>query len=278
MDSDFEKPVQISQDLDDYKSFFDHSWARTIDEIAKDRRLRELVFDLCAVWKGTANTHRMPWLLPNLTQSFSDGQLDLGDTFVGKMVEKMAKDLPDKMRGVFSGPARARLRTILNQMANEVRRKRTKPIVEFEVGTKMWSDLVSQQEFQVSLWATQRLCYGAVYFAYEDFVICNIKLVKGVDNYRIPQKESDFRAEFSDLYDEDLFEECWADGGVEIARLVRHALVHNGGRLTRSLEGKKKRLSLIGNEIQILPSHTRSLFDLLKIRASSITRETQARL
>jgi hypothetical protein len=110
------------------------------------------------------------------------------------------------------------------------------------------------------------------------FLIRNYKLVSGNPDYRKPFDDKKFREDFSKLYDDSLFEQCWADSAVEIARLVRHALAHNGGRLTNHLRGKKHGLTLIGEDIQILPHDTRALFDLLKTRATSLAQRTQAKL
>ena len=57
---------------------------------------------------------------------------------------------------------------------------------------------------------------------------------------------------------------------IEIARLVRHALVHNGGRLTPPLKGRKHALMVEADEIQIMAPDTTELFGHLKLAASRL--------
>src|SRR5207253_2041712 len=56
------KNIKIDPRVDSYKTFFDHAWARKLDELVAGSKLAEPVFSLCINWKAAANTHLMPWL------------------------------------------------------------------------------------------------------------------------------------------------------------------------------------------------------------------------
>ena len=48
----------------EYRTFLDYEWARSIDEqTTKGTPLEEVFFDLQWAWKGAANTFYMPWLM-----------------------------------------------------------------------------------------------------------------------------------------------------------------------------------------------------------------------
>jgi len=79
---------------------------------------------------------------------------------------------------------------------------------------------------------------------------------------------------------------CWIDSEVDLAKLVRNALAHNGGRFGVDLEKYKDRFLdateatdvalhddrflLVAGKIQITPGNTRHLFDVLKDRVTRI--------
>jgi hypothetical protein len=79
---------------------------------------------------------------------------------------------------------------------------------------------------------------------------------------------------------------CWKHEEVDLARLVRNALAHNGGRFGPDLEKYKTRFvgatstakpllrgdqfNLVEGKIQITPDNTRHLFGVLKERVSKI--------
>jgi hypothetical protein len=86
-----------------------------------------------------------------------------------------------------------------------------------------------------------------------------------------------FRAEFGKIFTSELRDYCF-DGEINVARLVRNALAHNGGRETEELRKEKHQYHIEGGEIQIIPSNTTALFNLLKERATKVVTEAVARL
>jgi hypothetical protein len=77
---------------------------------------------------------------------------------------------------------------------------------------------------------------------------------------------------------------CWTDTEIDLARLVRHALAHNGGRFGIDLHKYKARFMdatgmtapelrgdlfiVIDGKIQITPGNTTHLFSILKDRVT----------
>ena len=64
---------------------------------------------------------------------------------------------------------------------------------------------------------------------------------------------------------------CWQDPDVELARLIRHAAVHNGRQITPALEKYHQRLVLQDGEIVIFARDTTRQFELLKTRVQAFT-------
>jgi hypothetical protein len=77
-----------------------------------------------------------------------------------------------------------------------------------------------------------------------------------------------FSQDFRDQFSATLRDSCWSDPKINVARLTRHALVHNGGRLTSDLKKLNHGLKLHGEDIQIFPAFTKSLYELLKDRVT----------
>jgi hypothetical protein len=126
--------------------------------------------------------------------------------------------------------------------------------------------MLANPEFQLSIWGSQRLCYGAVYYAYEDFLARCYRLSACEPGCRV---DREFGKRFGSQYGAALRQSCWDDHRVLVARLTRHALVHNGGRLTSDLKKMSKHgLTLLGEDIQIYPSLTKGLYGVLKDRVT----------
>ena len=121
-------------------------------------------------------------------------------------------------------------------------------------------------EFRLNIWGSQRISYGAIYHAYENFIREAVGLALGVANYKaghistlLKDCERSFGKPIADV--------CLADSDVEAARLVRNALAHNGGKETSKLHGVAHGILIENGELQMMAPDTRRLFDLLKSRA-----------
>jgi hypothetical protein len=256
-----DKHIYIDDKLDSYKTFLDHEWARRIDQQTSGTPLEEIFFDLQWAWKGAANTFYMPWL--TVTTMVAAG---LGAAKDHAFPSRFTAALTDKLvqRMGLNNMTTKRLVKELRQISEEVRAEEERPpVVETEM---VWRTMLTQSEFQLSIWGSQRLCFAAVYYAYEDFLARCYRLTAGRPDYRVGKG---FTQDFRDQFSPALRDACWSDAAINIARLTRHALVHNGGRLTSDLKKLNNHgLKLHGEDIQIFPAFTKSLYDLLKVRVT----------
>lgn len=263
-----EKRIVLDERMESYSTFFDHAWSKTIYALASGTAFEEPVFDLARAWKAAANTHVLPWLMADQLKQFYAGVMRTDEPFAIKLVNALLIRLEQRSGGAIPDEIIELLRTLLKETAIEFGLNRQKIAGAFDPQTA-WREFLSLSEFQFSLWGSQRLAYGALYYAYEDFLLRVFTLATGRSNYEIRSKQ--FGKDFAQLFGTGLRDACWSDPQVHIARLTRHALVHNGGRLTERLRNLKHGLRITSGEIQIMAPDTRALFDLLKVRALRLT-------
>ncbi|MBA4311254.1 MAG: hypothetical protein C0417_01350 [Chlorobiaceae bacterium] len=133
----------------------------------------------------------------------------------------------------------------------------------------IWSQYQQEHEFNMALWMSEISAYCAVYFAYEVFLINSVKAATGLKSLRTQQLPDEIKK----LLGSSICTQCWKDEPIELARLIRHAVAHNGRKLTQDLTKYKHKLVLEGNEIVIMARDTTDLYNLLKQRVLSFANE-----
>lgn len=265
-----EKKISIDDRMDSYKTFFDHEWSKKINRLVDKSKIEQVVFDLATAWKSAANTHAMPWLMAHQLKPFYAGLMKTNGPYAADVVNALLTRLARESNNSIPVDVIDRLRKILRHIALDVGVKREQIVGEFDAETA-WKEFLTQSEFRLSIWGSQRLVYAAVYYSYEDFLVRCFKLASNQKEYRIRGK--DFSKDFAAAFGIPLRDDCWSFADVHVARVTRHALVHNGGRVTSDLLPLKHDLSIINGEIQIMAPDTRALFEVLKVRAFRLSEE-----
>ncbi len=264
-----EKRKRIDPRIDEYKSFYDHDWAKRMSALTKDTLIDEIAFDLGIAWKSAANTHVLPWLMMETLKNFATGFAEAHDplsyNWLNLASDRIAQGMGQDLRLM----QHQRIRSILQHLFEEAKSAfEAMPLgIDFD---GYWRDITQFTEFQLSLWGSQRIIYGAVYYAYEDFLLRAFKKVTGQTSYRIQDK---FSKDFADSFGVSTRDFCWSDPKVIVARLVRHALVHNGGRVTIDLSAHNLPIEVEDGELQIMAPDTKAVYDLLKVRALRLAEE-----
>jgi hypothetical protein len=132
----------------------------------------------------------------------------------------------------------------------------------------IWRNYLSEREFLMGLWMSEITSYCAVYFAYEVFIVRSLKVASGSERLRTHQVYE----RIVQLLGSSIANSCWQDSDVELARLIRHAAVHNGRQITSALEKYRQKLVLQNDEIVIFARDTNQLFELLKTRVQVFTK------
>jgi hypothetical protein len=127
----------------------------------------------------------------------------------------------------------------------------------------------------------------SLFFAYEDFLANVIRTQE--PTYSSKDRKNPIHVAFPNHFGQPLTDFCWNHDEVNLARLVRNALAHNGSRFGKDLEKYKSRFidatdmdevplrgdhfNLVDGVIQITPGNTTYLFGVLKERVTKIVEE-----
>lgn len=289
------KHAVIDPRMDAYKQIFDHKWGERLFTRTKGTALHDITFDLTYAWRLCANTHLFPWLTVDQLRGYSEGE-DKGSrrfrndnhiTFVKGLADKIDR----RMTRSLKREQRLQLKRCIAAIEQEAHEVNERVKIVFP-GQAYWDWLIQNSEFKFSVLGSQRLSYGALYYAYEDFLVSVYKLKAKKAAYRM-RRAKEFGDDFAKAFNGALRDYCWTNQKIIIARLVRNALVHANGRFTDELAPYRKtffievatddpaplvvdKFLLVGKDIQILAPNARFLFDTLKSRVDKLVEEMLA--
>ena|GEM_PF-2599970 len=280
----------IDQHLDSYKGFFDHEWSRRIFEAVRTSSLEDPVWELMLAWRSANGVHLLPWLMVESLRKFATGEIEGSLQYRASYAEEVIKGVVNKiaeaMHYSLTQEQRSNLKRVVTKIEKEAAGtiKTAKEQVAFDV-ERYWASLLPLSEFQFSILGTQRTNYGSLFFAYEDFLANVIRTKEPTYS----SKKKPIKETFAVHFGESLTDFCWNHDEVNLARLVRNALAHNGSRFGRDLEKYKARFvdathmdkallrgdrfNLVDGIIQITPDNTAYLFSVLKERVTQIVEE-----
>jgi hypothetical protein len=270
------RELRIDNRLDSYQSFLDHLWIRETNRLVKGTKLDLPVFDLTFSWKGSANARRMPFMMIDVLKSWTNGFSKARKPFTQEVMESFSARVAENIKDPpLSEAQRRQMTSFLNEVQDLIQNKLDQnpfPVDDYLSG--FWKWLIegeAKSETVLALWKSEVNAYVGLYYAYEDFLRQCMCIAKVQQDYRITFRRfgDDLAAEFG-IGIRDL---CWFDERVNVSRLVRNAILHNGARLTPELEPLRRHLNLGGDEIHILAPDTTQLFELLKVRVSAFVQE-----
>jgi hypothetical protein len=255
-----------------YESFFDHKWSKVIYDLTDDTKLKQPAFDLSVSWRGAANTFAMPWLLATMVQNTLQEKIKQEEPHAKKYITLLKEKILSEMRVPFQRDQKKDLQRVMEKLYKKSLSVccAVKQIPIYQPD-EVWKALLNNYEFNIALLGSQRMCFGSVYYAYEDYLRQCLGLALAKTDYRI--RGRNIEADFTAVFSKSLFNLCWSDREVSLARITRNALVHNGCRETEDLKNAKHKFHLSNGEIQIMPDHTRYLFHSLKDRVIKLTVE-----
>lgn len=266
--ADGETKLELTIDVrrESYAGFFDHRWAEEFLGLAHGTKMYQAAMDLCADWKGVANTFRMPSLLIDHIGSYHDGFVRGTEPLSLKLIEAVCDYVVRQPGMALSRMKRQQLARVMQEPAAKMRDASGSTPCPFPADA-LWREYLTHSEFTLSLWASQRLCYGAVYYAYENFLRQCVAIGRGDSDYRA-SNASVLARDIDDTLGPGLASELVDSAEVTTARLFRNALVHNGGRLTASLKARRPSTAA-GSDglLTVMPEHVVGLFELLKGKA-----------
>lgn len=253
--------------IESYQQFFDENWASELGSLVEGTILDSPTLDLVRNWHAISNARALPWLMVqcldrSLAQELEEVMpLDIRKLkFIRENLLSQLEQSGTKVRPMFRKKLHDAL-VALDKRADEVMVKAKRTVIENQ--SSVWEAFLEENTyFPTSLWALERICYCSLYYNYEYFLTECVRIKRNEPEYRMPRHE-DFKDDFKAAFGVDCQQACWSDQKVVIARLARHSLVHNGGRLTPQLEKQPHGFLVNDGEIQVAAPHTTALFNLL---------------
>ena len=100
-----------------------------------------------------------------------------------------------------------------------------------------------------------------------------VMVATGLTSLRTQMDE--FRKGLGTAFREDIADPCWFHSEINVARLMRHALSHNGGRQTEDLKKLKHGIKLIGEDLQIVPENNHRMLRRLRKAVEKVIEVTR---
>lgn len=259
----------IDQRVESYKQFFDYEWSRRILAFTEPApKLNSLVHKLGAAWKVASNTAMMPWLmnesLRGVTNGYNKGRSP--EERIGNLLNvlrlKVLRELPHSLE------VKLQINELLSRMMKQISLI-TIPDEKLELPPKfVWDHFIDNKDFQMSLWGSQCQAFSAVYFPYENFLVQCVRRASGSQKH-YPNCKA-IEDAYKETFSEQFAKRFVMDDAIHEARLVRNAIVHNGGVETEKLRSITHRYRIEGKQIQIMPEHIKELFTCLKFKVHDL--------
>lgn len=265
MVQDIGRNIRVDIRYESNQNFFNDDWGERIFALVKDApQLEQLILDLMIGWRAAAYTASLPATVIAHVKAFHDAFVNTSEinTTLLRLCDAVLPKLALKVSDLSSDPRLVRdLRVAIIEIATEVETARKNNRVDFPL-EDTWKDYLEDPVYQLSLWGSQQICYVAIYNAYDNFLAHAVRIARSLDKCRTSDK--DFKEQFVRSLGRPLLDKCWTNAELNIARLVRHALSHAGGRVTSKLAKQKHGFTVYDNRIQVMPDNTKALYKLLE--------------
>jgi hypothetical protein len=259
-----EKQLIVDDRPESYGPFFADDFAHKAFSASDDvSALHEPIFDLIADWRSASYAGALPYLIPSSIKGFHDafvnkapstaGILNYSDAILAKLSQEIPKLACDSALQHALGEK-------IVAIANEICTAASTVKHELD-GNSIWQEFLSLHPFYLGLHGTMRLVYLAVYGAYENFVVQILSIAYGGSRIRVTDR--DFKKKFRSAFG-DLIEDAWLSPEINAFKLVRHALMHAGGRITPDLRSVRIPVVVHNDALHIFPENIRHLYDTLK--------------
>jgi hypothetical protein len=280
----------ININLSSYRSYIDLDWAKRMLLKTENTKIETAIGDLILSWRFADGVQRLPWLMIESMKSFAIGELNGNMRYRNTYAETVVKGLKDKLASRMETKLKHNQLTSLHRAVAKIEREafdilnHSKPQAG-GFAMQYWKMIIQKHEFQFSVLGSQRMGYCSLFFAYEDFVASVI----GTKEKDYNSRKHKIHKAFPKYFGNPLADYCWKHEDVNLARMVRNDLVHNGGRLgkcgeqypARFVEAKKDSDLLMkpdlffvsDGKIEVTPWNSRYLFGVLKERVTKIVEQ-----
>ena len=144
---------------------------------------------------------------------------------------------------------------------------------------EIWKQMAMATEFALGVAGIRVSAYVAVFFGFEYFMGRCVALVKGDTEYRVPRNDQ-FIVDVQSCFGDEICIATIKDRRVDLARLIRNALAHNGRKIPDALRSRVKEfcIDVDADQIVITPDCVRNLYTLLQDRVDRVIAKTLGKL
>jgi hypothetical protein len=125
----------------------------------------------------------------------------------------------------------------------------------------VWAVYLYNNAFQGALWKVAENSYCSLYYAYENLLVA---IALEYSDKKIRVTDRDFTAQLNNILGESITTRVWSSSKIILAKEIRNAIVHNGGKLTDKLVKLKYENISDNGDVIISASDTRNLYNMLK--------------
>ena len=257
--------IYTESDIKAYEGYMPDDWGeKTIGPMPEGTVLERLLLDLALSWRSVTYTAQMPAASIRAMHAAAVGRSKFVSqdssivAYSDGIICKLSQRVPELVE--YSG-LRARLVAELATIAAEFRDRAAAVKNDYPI-EPIWAEFMTDPCFRINLWASQRVAYVAFYNAYEAFLVDCVKCATGASSMRT--QADDFKKGLRTGFAKDIAHSCWFHAEINVARLVRHALSHNGGRQTDDLKKQRHGIRLIDEELQITPEDNQRMLRRLR--------------
>lgn len=262
---DVTKQIFIDDRFESYGGLLRDEWAQQFfAETHGVMHLEQIAMDLTASWRGAAYTASFPTEMLKHFQVFVDAYTSDPESGAGTarladaVLLRLLEDLP-QLVGEHQLQTRLHQRvSVLTKKMKDAREK-AKLILSID---EIWKAYLEHHVFKLTLWSSLRICFVAIYGAYDDFVQRCTAIASGNERIRTTQQR-EFKAAFIGAFGEQAYMQCWTSAEITLARHVRNSLAHAAGRVPRTLARKPHHFRVDDNVIQVVPEDIKWLFAIL---------------
>lgn len=265
MTSEWIRNIHIDTRYESYKDFFSDDWGHRIDAIVRDAsKLRLFALDLLADWRGAAYAVSFPTVMVEHFRSFAEGYVNESSPSTGILrfsevvLTKLSRELPDLS-------AHPQLKRDLHKrivcLSAEILDAHSQVKLEFP-SEQIWEQYLGDHVYQITIWSLLRICYVAVYNAYDNFIHRCTSTAHTSEDVRT--SNNDFKRKLCDAFGPAVTQQCWTNAAIRRARRTRHALAHAGGRETDDLRRESHNFAVHDGVIHIMPEDIKELYSTLK--------------
>jgi hypothetical protein len=272
-----DRHICTEANIKSYEGYIPDDWGeKTIGPIPEGTVLERLLLDLAISWRSASYTAQMPATTIRAMHAAALGRSKFVSpdssivAFSERIIGQLAQQVPEIVE---NGALHARLISELATISTDFPDRAMAVKNEYPI-EPIWAEFMNETPFRLSLWASQRIAFVAFYNAYEAFIVDCLKVGTGRSQLRSTDKKP-FNEALRKALCKDVSEACWFNPEINIARLVRHALSHNGGRETEDLKKQKHGVKVIGEELQVMPEDNHKMLHRLRKAVEEVVSATR---